>query len=182
MVGDATPDHTGIIKKGRLTTMRLRFPAALAVVVSMLLVVGIAEAGHYTKSNATIFLNGQVLLRFDELQIGTSNDGNAMEWLRYSVRALKGKAMLINVEYQDSALNGRETVRWTQSATPLNCDISNRYNYLDKDTRALVKERCELKMRPCDLETARIRFHLQAAGRQFIVIWRPKSGEVYATW
>lgn len=160
---------------------RPSLPTALAL-LALLAVAAPVVAGHFTKEHATLFLNGTVQIRFDALQIGWSKDEKSIDHLRYVLCALKGKIILLNVEYLDRAMNNRELVRWSQATAPLNLELSSRFNRLGNDPRGEVAQRSNLAISPFHLDSAQVRFHILATGRLYKVVWRPKSGEIFATW
>ncbi|MFZ2955792.1 MAG: hypothetical protein WA705_02705 [Candidatus Ozemobacteraceae bacterium] len=140
------------------------------------------QAGHYVKNNAFLFLDGKVHIRFDDLQLGWSRDEFAVDRLRYEMTCLKGKAILSNVEYIDSAIEGRESVRWQQSSGRMNQDFSARFSHLDQQHRIQIAYSTKLKIQPYRLESVKIRFSIRANGRDFKVFWIPKTGQIYASW
>lgn len=169
---------TPMLRRGlRLSGLRI-----LGLLLGLTLWGGMVEAGHLSKEGATIFLNGQVLIRFEQLYLSWPRNNAAIDVLRYRVRALRGKATLVNVDYQDRALGDRDTVRWTHSPVSMNREFSAFNVRPDENHRFEITGKSVLQVRPFHLDSARVRFHLIAAGRSFVVIWRPKSGEVYATW
>jgi len=155
----------------------------LLVVAAFFALVGIANAGGYTKDNATLYLDGKILIRFDTLHVGWSRDQKTLDRIRYKLTCLKGKAVLNNVEYLDSALEGKESIRWSQSTTGLNKDISAVNYHMDRQHKISHSNTSnDVKIAPYDLKTAKVRFHITASGRNFKVTWCPKTGDISSTW
>ncbi|MBF0501598.1 MAG: hypothetical protein HQM09_15775 [Candidatus Riflebacteria bacterium] len=139
-------------------------------------------AGHFVKNNAFLFLDGKINIRFDDLQLGWSRDDLAVDHLRYEMTCLNGKAILNNVEYLDSAVDGQESVRWQQASGRMNQDFSSRFGHLDKQHRIQVAYSTKLKIIPYSLDNAKVRFSIFANGRDFKIFWIPKTGQIYASW
>ncbi len=154
----------------------------LVVLAAFLFLTASAEAGSYTKQNHSLYLDGKVLVRFDQLLLGWTRDQKGIDRIRFKMTCLKGKAILDNVEYIDAAIDGRETVRWAKSQAPMNLDFSARLGHMDRAHRVSVAQTTEFKVAPYDLKTAKVRFHIQASGRSYKVTWVPLTGEVHAIW
>ena len=151
------------------------------VVVLFASVAMAVQAGSYSKQNHSLYLDGKVLVRFDHLLLAWSHDGN-VDRIRYKITCLAGKAVLDKVEYLDTAIEGRQTVRWTQSEQPLNLDFSAKFSHLDKHHRVAISQTNHTAVKPFDLASAKVCFHIKASDRNYKVFWAPKTGEVYAIW
>ena len=67
----------------------------LLVVLAAFLVLAVsAEAGSYTKQNHSLYLDGKVLVRFDQLLLGWTRDQKEIDRIRFKMTCLKGKAVL----------------------------------------------------------------------------------------
>lgn len=161
----------------------MKLHAKLVLVVLMLMaVVSVAQAGHYQKDGVSVYLDGKVHVRFDNLFIGSSRDGKSIDKIRYRMVCLAGKAILNNVEYIDSAIESKESTRWTQSNAPMNVDFSARIGHLEKSHIIRVYRDIPVKITPYSMDNGKIRFHIHASGRDYKVTWEPKSDKVYASW
>ncbi|HOT27460.1 MAG TPA: hypothetical protein PLU72_04670 [Candidatus Ozemobacteraceae bacterium] len=154
----------------------------LVVLAAFLFMAASAEAGSYTKQNHSLYLDGKVLVRFDQLLLGWTRDQKEIDRIRFKMTCLKGKAVLDNVEYVDAAVDGKEAVRWAKSQSPMNLDFSAKLGHMDRAHRVSIAQTTEFKVAPYDLKTAKVRFHIQASGRNYKVTWVPLTGEVHATW
>lgn len=152
-----------------------------------------AFAGSYTLDNGivhlqgdstfgkTLWLESQVKIKFNHLKIGWDHSGK-VDRIRYDISCLDGKAVLQNVKYIDNAVDGRDSVRWQQSAEPLNRDFS--YIKDDRDFRRdnNVKFSSNLEIEPAKAKNSKVEFHIHASGRHYIVIWEPKNNKLSTTW
>ncbi|MDD2997518.1 MAG: hypothetical protein PHV05_00575 [Candidatus Riflebacteria bacterium] len=142
-----------------------------------------ATAGSYSKEDFSIFLGGEVHVRFDQLLLGWTKTQEHIDRIKYRLTCLNGNAILTNVEYLDRALTPDQTiVRWRQSATPLFWDFSERFNRLDGHHKISIGKTNSVKIKPYCLDSARVRFHIRALARNYLVVWAPRSGNVYTTW
>jgi hypothetical protein len=153
----------------------------LAVLLVFALI-GMVEAGHYQKDNHAIYLDGKVKINFETLYMGWSRDYQAIDTIRYRMNCLHGEAILNNVEYIDDAVEGHETVRWSQSNVPMNLNFSAKPSHLDKHHITRVFRNLKVKIAPYNAKKAKIRFHIFASGRNYKVTWSPFTGEVSAIW
>ena len=154
----------------------------LLVCLAILALATSVNAGSYYKKNVSLFLDGKIHIRFDYLLLGWTRDERAVDRLRYEMTCLKGNAILQNVEYLDSALNDAASVRWYQSPYDMNTNFSAKNFHMDRQHRVSIKHTNHLKIAPYSLISAQVRFHIYAAGRNYKVIWAPKTGDVYSTW
>lgn len=155
----------------------LKYLVVLFVLVGM-----VANAGHFVKENTSMYLDGKVHVRFDTLKIGWSRDHQSVDNIRYRITCLAGEATLNNVEYLDTAVDGKENIRWTQAADKMNVNFSARANKLEKSHIVRVYRELKVKIAPYNIATAKVRFHIRASGRDYKVTWEPKSGKMYAAW
>ncbi len=151
-------------------------------VLLVLVVASVAGAGHFAKDNSSIYLDGKVHLRFDTLHLAWARDGKNLDGLRYRITCLAGKAILNNVEYLDKAIDGKESVRWVQSNNKMAVDFSAIPSHLEKSHIVRVYRDLHINVTPFNLDSGKVRFHIQAAGRDYKVTWEPKSEKIYATW
>lgn len=137
-----------------------------------------AEAGNYTKQNVSLYLDGKVLIRFDQLLLAWNRDQTAIDRIKYEISCEKGKIVLNNVVYLDRAGGSpKDNVRWSLAPFALNQDISAKLHHplsFIRSTRVNIK--------PFDLDTAQVQFLFHASGRDCKVIWFPKTGELFGTW
>ncbi|NLI76117.1 MAG: hypothetical protein GX442_06700 [Candidatus Riflebacteria bacterium] len=156
---------------------------ALLVAVLALSLVGTAHAGSYSRQDATLFLDGQVLIRFDQLLLGWTTTDSAIDHLRYQITCLKGKIVLNNVEYLDRAFGSdQDVVRWKQSPSSLGRDLSYKNFHMDRHHPVSFWKHNKLDIAPYDLDTAKVRFHFHTLGRDYQVTWIPKTGELSSVW
>ena len=141
-----------------------------------------AEAGNYAKENTSIYLDGKVHIRFDSLRLGWDRDQKFADRIRYRITCLAGKAVLNNVEYLDTAVDDKESVRWTLSKDNMNEDFSAISSHLEKSHIVRLYRDLKIKVQPYNLDTAKVRFHIFASGRDYKVTWEPKTGKMYASW
>ncbi|GAB4280526.1 MAG: hypothetical protein Kow0029_25190 [Candidatus Rifleibacteriota bacterium] len=129
----------------------------------------------------TLWLESQVKLSFNHLKLGWDHTGK-VDRIRYDISCLDGKVVLQNVKYIDDAVDGREMVRWEQSAENLNRDFS--FIKDDRDNRRdnNVKYSTKLSIEPANVKNAKVEFHFTASGRHYIVIWEPRNQKLSATW
>lgn len=139
-------------------------------------------AGTYFTRNLSIFLGGKVHIRFDHLLLGWTRSQEFVDRIRYELTCLKGDAILTNVDYFDEALFNSSTLRWQQSKKNFHWDFSERFNRLDGQHQISIKRTCRVRLKPYSLETARVRFHITANGRKYLIVWAPKTNKLYATW
>jgi len=151
-------------------------------IIMVFAMASIALAGHYEKHNSSIYLDGKVHIRFDTLHVGWAKDGKKIDKIRYRITCLAGKAILNNVEYLDSAVDGKESLRWAQSNTKMGVDFSAIPSHLEKSHIVRVYRDLHVNIAPYQIESAKIRFHIQASGRDYKINWEPKSGKIWATW
>lgn len=140
-----------------------------------------AQAGSYFKQNHSLYLDGKVHIRFDYLLLAWSHDGK-IDRIRYKMTCLAGKAVLNKVEYLDNAVDGKQTSRWTESEQPLNLDFSAKFSHLDKQHRVSISKTNHTAIKPYDLNSGKVCFHIKASDRNYKVFWTPKTGDIYATW
>ena len=152
------------------------------VALAVLTLASAAQAGSYYKKNASLFLDGKVHIRFDHLLLGWTRDHKAIDRVRYEITCLKGQAVLQNVEYLDSALNDTASVRWYQSPYDMKADFSAQNFHMDRHHLISIKRTNHVKIAPYCLNSAKVRFHIRASGRNYKVIWSPKTGDIYSTW
>jgi hypothetical protein len=141
-----------------------------------------AQAGSYVKESASLFLDGKVHIRFDQLMIAWTRDQKIIDRLKYKITCLAGKAVLVNVEYLDKAAGNQDSVRWAESASGLNIDFSAKLHHLDRQHRISISKTNHPQIAPYDMNSALVRFLVQASGRIFKIIWAPKTGQIYSTW
>ncbi|MBF0543734.1 MAG: hypothetical protein HQM08_04840 [Candidatus Riflebacteria bacterium] len=137
---------------------------------------------NLVKENASIFLEGRIHLRFDFLGLDCGKDDKSIERLKYKITCLKGSALLNNVEYLDSALEGIETVRWQQCPKNMRQEITARFSKLVLPGEAEISHSAKLDIAPFSIENAKIRFRISASDRDYKVVWIPKSRQIFATW
>jgi len=154
----------------------------LVLLAAFLVMAVSAEAGSYTKQNHSLYLDGKVLIRFDQLLLGWTREQKEIDRVRFKMTCLKGGAVLNNIEYLDTAVDGKETVRWAKSQNPMNVDFSAKLGHLDRAHRVSIAQTNQIKIAPYDLKTAKVRFHVKASGRNYKITWVPLTGEVHAIW
>ena len=165
----------------------------LSLFVALLLVTPAVFAGTYTSDNKVVHLQGdtsvgqtlwlesQVKIRFDHLKLGWDHNGK-VDRLRYHISCHDGKAVLQNVEYVDAAIDGYEEVRWVQADENMNKDFSFIKDNRDRRRDNTIKHSVHLNIEPSSVKTAKVKFHIYAKGRHYIVIWEPKSNRLTTTW
>ncbi len=153
----------------------------LALVVTFCLVLAVScEAGGYSKQNHTIFLDGKVKVRFDQIVIGWTRSHQILDRIHYKMTCLAGKAVLVKVEYLDKA-EGKEAARWADTPAQ-GLDFSAITHHMDKQHRVSISKTLHPQVTPFDMDSAKVCFHIDAAGRHYKVFWLPKKGDVYAIW
>ncbi len=162
------------------------------VLVSCLLFVPSAFAGTYTLDDKIVHLQGdtafgdihwlesQVKIRFNHLKLGWDHHGK-VDRIRYDISCLDGQAVLQNVEYVDNA-NGYYEVRWQQAESALDRDFSFHKDDRDFNRDNNVKFSTKLSVEPSNAKTSKVKFHIHASGRHYIVIWEPVPGKLSTTW
>lgn len=152
-------------------------------VVLFLALAATVNAGHYYHQEAaSIYLDGKVHIRFDQLKAGWSHDYKTLDNLRYTIVCLAGKAVLNNVEYLDAAIDGKETSRWMQNKDKMNVDFSAIASHLEKSHIVRLYRDVKMGVTPFNMQTGKFRFHIFASGRNYKVTWEPKTGKIYAAW
>jgi hypothetical protein len=141
-----------------------------------------ARAGSYYTTDLSIFLGGKVHIRFDHLLLAWTKSQDFIDRIRYEITCLQGEAVLTNVDYEDDALFSTQSLRWQQSEKPLHWDFSERFNRLDGHHQISIKHTALVKIAPYSLDGARVRFHIRALRRKYVVVWAPKTNKIYATW
>lgn len=163
--------------------MKKHFLPSLLILFAMLLLSGNSvSAGSYFARNLSIFLGGKIHIRFDHLLLGWTKSQQFVDRIRYELTCLSGDAVLTNVDYLDEALYESPTMRWQQSDKEFYWDFSARANRLDGKHRISIKRTCNVQIKPYTLDTARVRFHISAMGRKYLVVWAPKTNRIYTTW
>lgn len=133
-----------------------------------------------TSEGKTFWLESQVKIVLNHLKVGWDYQGN-VDRIRYHISCKDGKAVLQNVEYLDAA-EGTMSVKWKQSDRDLNRDFSYVKDNRDKIRDNTVKYSTKFNLQHSDIKSAEVRFHIDASGRHYIIIWTPKTNKVEVTW
>lgn len=181
--------HVINIYKGIFRMKKFMF----ALLVAVLAVTPALFAGTYTLDNKIVHLQGdtstgktfwlesQVKLQFNHIKLGWTHNGR-VDRVRYHITCLDGQAVLQNVEYVDEAVDNTKHVRWIQSDTNLERDFSFFKDDADFRRSNVIKYSTKLDVKPADYKTGEVRFHFEASGRHYIVIWEARSNNLITTW